>query len=86
MKINLNIVNDVINKYAKIDYEILCIVGYTKITKSDKIYRFEIYILKSRHLSFLCSTKYNVFEHEFLHFCGTNSCLHTNIFSKKIET
>jgi hypothetical protein len=37
MKINKNIVNDVICKYPKFYYEILYIVGYTKITKSAKI-------------------------------------------------
>jgi hypothetical protein len=43
MKINQGIVNDVIYKYAKFHYEILCIMGYTKIKKSDKICTFEIY-------------------------------------------
>jgi hypothetical protein len=36
MKINHDILNDVIYKYAEFYYEILWIVGYTKITKSDK--------------------------------------------------
>jgi hypothetical protein len=54
MKINQDIVNDVIYTYAKFYYEFFCIVGYTKITKSGKIYRFEVYILRSRLLSFLC--------------------------------
>jgi hypothetical protein len=72
MKINLDIVNDVIYKYANIDYEILCIMGYTKITKSDKTYRFKIYILLSRYLLFLCSSKYNVFEHDCFHVLWDN--------------
>jgi hypothetical protein len=37
MKINQNIVNDVIYKYAKNYYEIICVMAYTKITKSDEI-------------------------------------------------
>jgi hypothetical protein len=37
MKINLDIVNDVTNKNAKFYYEMICIVGYAKIKKSDKI-------------------------------------------------
>jgi hypothetical protein len=48
MKINLDVVNNVIYKYVKFYYkyvkfyyEILCIVGYTKTTKSDKIYRLK---------------------------------------------
>jgi hypothetical protein len=73
MKINQDIVNDVIYKYAKFYYEILCIVGYTKITKSGKIYIFEVYILRSRCLSFLCSPKYKVFEQDFLHVGGIKS-------------
>jgi hypothetical protein len=67
MKINQDIVNDVIYTYAEIYYKILCIVIYTKITKSDKICGFEIYILRSRHLLFLCSPKYKVLEQDFLH-------------------
>jgi hypothetical protein len=80
MNINLDIVNDVTYKYAKFYYKILCIMGYTKVTKSDKIYRFEIYILRSRHLSFFCRPKYKVFEHDFLYICRINSWLHANIF------
>jgi hypothetical protein len=57
-KINQDIVNDAIYKYAKIYYKILCIVGYTKIIKSGKIYRFEVYILRYRHLLFFYSLKY----------------------------
>jgi hypothetical protein len=45
-----------------------------------KICRFEIYILRSRCLSFLCSPKYKVFEQDFLHVGGINSWLHANIF------
>jgi hypothetical protein len=73
MKINQDMVNDVIYKYAKFYYEILCIMGYTKITKYGKIYRFEVYILRSRRLSFLCSLKYKVFKQDFLHIGGINS-------------
>jgi hypothetical protein len=73
MKINQDIVNDVIYKYAKFYYKILCIVGYAKITKSGKIYRFEVYILRSRRLSFLCSPKYKVFEQNILHVGGIKS-------------
>jgi hypothetical protein len=36
MKINKDTVDDVICKHAKKNYEILCIVSYRKITKSDK--------------------------------------------------
>jgi hypothetical protein len=52
MKINQATVNDVIYKYAKFCYEILFIMGYTKITKSDKMCTFEIYILRSICLLF----------------------------------
>jgi hypothetical protein len=39
-----------------------------KTIKLDEICRFEIYILRSRHLSFLGSPKYIVFEHDFYMF------------------
>jgi hypothetical protein len=81
MKINWDIVNDVMYKYENFHYEILFIVEYTKITKSDKLYRFKIYIFRSRSLLFLCSQGYKVFEHDFLHIGGINSWLHANIFS-----
>jgi hypothetical protein len=44
MKINLNIVNDVTYKHVKFWCKILCIMVYTKITKSEIICRFEKYI------------------------------------------
>jgi hypothetical protein len=80
MKINEDIVNDVIYKYAKFYYKILCIVGYTKITKSSKIYRFKVYILRPRRLSFLCSLKYIILKKDFLHAGGINCWIHANIF------
>jgi hypothetical protein len=73
MKLDQDMVNDMIYKYAKFYYKILCIMGYTKITNYGKIYRFEVYILRSRRLSFLCSPKYKVFEQDFLHVGGINS-------------
>jgi hypothetical protein len=63
MKMKWDMVNDVTYKYAKFCYEIICIVGYIKIKKSDKNYRFEIY--RSRRLLFLCSSKYKVFAKIF---------------------
>jgi hypothetical protein len=58
-------------------------MGYTKITKSDKKFRFKIYILRSRprRLLFLYRPKYEVFAQEFLHVGVINSWLHVNIFS-----
>jgi hypothetical protein len=60
VKINPDIVNDVTCRHEIFYYKILCIVIYTKITKSDKIRRFKVYILRSTHLSFLCSPNYNL--------------------------
>jgi hypothetical protein len=80
MKINLDIVNHVTCKHAKLYYKIICIVGYTNITKSDKFVDLKIDILRSIRLLFLYNTKYDVFEHDFLHVCGINSWLHVNIF------
>jgi hypothetical protein len=65
MEINLDIVKDVTYKYAKLYYKILCIVDYTKIINLRKFVDLKIYVLRSRLLSFLCSPKYNVFEHDF---------------------
>jgi hypothetical protein len=76
MKINLDIVKDVTYEYAKLYYEILCIVGYTKIINLRKFVDLKIYVLRSRLLTFLCSLKYNVFEYDFFHVCGINSWLH----------
>jgi hypothetical protein len=73
IKINYNIVSVVVYKYAKFYYGLLCFVSYTKITKFDKICKFEIYILRSRCLLFLCSLKYKLFEQDFLYIGGTNS-------------
>jgi hypothetical protein len=48
MKINMGIVNVVTYKRAKNYYKFLYIIGYTNITKYDKICRLNIYILRSR--------------------------------------
>jgi hypothetical protein len=53
MKINQNIVNDVIYKYAKFYYEILYIVAYTKIKKLTKF----------------VDLKYTYSDLEVCHFC-----------------
>jgi hypothetical protein len=41
MKINMDIVNNVTYKHAKLYYKILYVISYIKITKSDKICRFK---------------------------------------------
>jgi hypothetical protein len=84
MKINLDMVNDIIYNYVKFYCKILYIMGYTKITRSDKICRFEIYIHRSRRLSFLCSLKYKKVRHIFFYICGINSWLHAIFFIKNI--
>jgi hypothetical protein len=64
----MGIVNDISYKHAKSQYKILCIVVYTKVTKSDEFADFKIYILGSTCLChFLCSSKYGVFEIYILH-------------------
>jgi hypothetical protein len=42
MKINLDIGNDVTYKHVKFYYEILCIIGYTKIQNLIKFVDFKI--------------------------------------------
>jgi hypothetical protein len=37
MKINLDIINDVTYEHANFQCEIICIMGYTIMTKSNKI-------------------------------------------------
>jgi hypothetical protein len=65
IKINMYIVNDITYKQAKFHYKILYIVGYTKITNSDKNVDLKLYMLRSTYLSFLCSPKYKSLEHDF---------------------
>jgi hypothetical protein len=74
MKINIDIVNDVIYKHEFFYYEIHCIVVYKKIIKFGENVDLKIYLLRSTRLLFLWIPKYKVFEHEFLQVCGTNSC------------
>jgi hypothetical protein len=78
MKINPNIVNDVTCRHANFHNKILCIVIYIKITKSDKICRFKVYIFRSTHLPFLYSPNYKAFELDFLHVGEINSWLQPN--------
>jgi hypothetical protein len=85
MKINLNIVKDVTYKCAKFYYEILYIVGYTKITNLIKFVDLKINVLRSRRLSFLCRPKYKTFEHDLLHACGINSWLYPDFVFRFFE-
>jgi hypothetical protein len=82
MKINLDIVNDATFRHAKFHNKSFCIVIYIKIIKSNKIYKFKVYILRSTHLSFLCSPNYKAFELDFFQFGGINSCLPPNFCFK----
>jgi hypothetical protein len=70
MKINIDIVNDVICKHTKFHYKILYIMSYIKITKSHKFVDCKIYIFKSIYLLFLCSPKYNVLNTFFPYLQG----------------
>jgi hypothetical protein len=54
----MNIFNDVTYKNAKFYYKILYIIGYTKITKSNKFIDLKLYILRST----LFFSKYKVFK------------------------
>jgi hypothetical protein len=65
MKLILNIVNDGKYKHVKLYYEIYCIVGYTKIIKSDKFENLKIYVFRSTRLSCLCSSEYRILEQDF---------------------
>jgi hypothetical protein len=52
---NLDIVNDdKTYNNAKFQYEILCIVGYTKMTKIGNLYRFENICTQILHAYHFC--------------------------------
>jgi hypothetical protein len=78
LKTILEIFSDTSHKHAKSQPEIRFILWYTKIIKSDMFWRFENVLLRSTLLSFLCSSKYKVFEIDDLHVCGIR--FHANIF------
>jgi hypothetical protein len=79
MKINLDIVNGITYKH-KFFLRNTLYCKLHKNNKSGKICRLEIYVLRSRHVSFLCSPKYKVFEYDFLHIYEINSGLHQIFF------
>jgi hypothetical protein len=56
-------------------------VGYTKITKSDKIVDLKNIHTPTRVYHFWCSLEYKVLEHEFLHDCVINSWPHPIFFN-----
>jgi hypothetical protein len=68
MKMNWDMVNDVTYKYAKLCYEILCIVGYIKIKNMIKIVDLKYTDLDVCY--FLCSSKYKVFAKIFCTLVG----------------
>jgi hypothetical protein len=57
----MDIVNDVTYIYAKFYYEILYIVGYPELTKSDNIIDLKICILRYICFTFFSNPKYKVF-------------------------
>jgi hypothetical protein len=60
MKITIKIVNDVTYKHAKFYYKILYIVGYIKVTKSNKFIDVKIYIISSRRFVSLAYPKIHI--------------------------
>jgi hypothetical protein len=58
----------------------LCyILGYIKITKSDKfiVLKYALFtIIRFTHLSFLCYLEYGEFHTEFLQVCSVHHCLY----------
>jgi hypothetical protein len=62
LKTILDIVNYISYKHAKSQCDILFIMGYTKMTKSDIFWRFENMILRYTLLLILCSLKYTFFK------------------------
>jgi hypothetical protein len=67
-KKNLHIVDDVTYKHMQIFNTNSLYYGLHKMIKSGKNCRFEIYMLKSSNLLFLCSLEYKVVEHNFCMF------------------
>jgi hypothetical protein len=61
----MNIFNDVTYKNAKFYYKILYIIGYTKITKSNKFIDLKLYILRSTRFIF---AKIQSFKNNFYTF------------------
>jgi hypothetical protein len=75
IKINMDIVIDIIYKHKKCHYHIRCILGYIKITKCGKLCRFE-YTYSDLHVCyFLCSLKNEVFELDVFPDCEINGWL-----------
>jgi hypothetical protein len=66
---------------CKIYFKFFCIMGYTKLTNSDKFVDLKNIYTTIYMILILCSPKYIVFEHDFFHVCRINIFLHVNIFS-----
>jgi hypothetical protein len=73
------VVNDLLYQSVKSQFEKHSILGYTKITKSDKFWRFEkrhCSLLRSTNLLFLHMPEQWVFHIDFLHTSRIIHCLH----------
>jgi hypothetical protein len=69
MKPNLDIVSCIIQACEFLIQAYVCIMRYAKMTKSDNIRTWNICMLRSTCLSFLCILEYQVFESDFIHVC-----------------
>ena len=66
----VGVANGVSYKIAKYQLEMVCILSYTKIIKSNKFGDLKICILRSTLFTFLCNSEYKIFETDFLHVCN----------------
>ena len=58
-------------------------IFYSELHKMTNLIKFKdlkMFILRSTHYSFLCSSKYRIFNVDFLYGCGIHHCLHPGFF------
>ena len=80
MRKNTDVANSVSHKRVKYQFQTLNIMSYTKMTNLWQFGDLKICILRSKLLSFLCTTVYKVFELNFLQVCGIYHWLHFLFF------
>ena len=86
LKIIQNIVDVVSHKHVKSRHEILCIMGYTKMTNLIKFGDLKHASTDRYFCYFFYSSGFKVFEIDILHICGIIRGLHQDIFFNFFET
>jgi hypothetical protein len=88
LKKNLEVANDVCYNGAKSQCKLICILGNTKLTKSDNfiVLKYALFTLKfARNCHLFCRLEYDIVCIKILHHCSIHYWLSQNFVSNSLK-